>query len=80
VQPVSPPAAVARPFALPQWALAAAAAILILLAATGWLRARRTPAIEVQVDDFDAELDAARNKVLMEPRVTADVIKLWMRT
>jgi flagellar M-ring protein FliF len=80
VQPVSPPAVAARPFAFPQWALAATAAILILLAATGWLRARRTPATEVQADDFDAELDATRNKVLMEPRVTADVIKLWMRT
>jgi len=80
VQPVSPPAVAVRPFTFPQWPLAAAAAILILLGAIGWLRARRTNATEVQADDFDAELDAARNKVLMEPRVTADVIKVWMRT
>jgi flagellar M-ring protein FliF len=30
-------------------------------------------------DDFDAELDAARSQTLADPRVTADVIKLWMR-
>jgi hypothetical protein len=31
------------------------------------------------VGDFDAELDAVRDRVLADPRVTADVIKLWMR-
>jgi flagellar M-ring protein FliF len=31
------------------------------------------------VADFDAELDATRSRVLADPRVTADVIKLWMR-
>jgi flagellar M-ring protein FliF len=80
VQPVSPPAVAVQPLAFPQWSLAAAAAILVLLGAIGWLRARRAPAAPVQADDFDAELDAVRNKVLMAPRVTADVIKLWMRT
>jgi flagellar M-ring protein FliF len=29
--------------------------------------------------DFDAELDAVRSQVLANPRVTADVVKLWMR-
>lgn len=77
--PVKPPPAKASPFALPQWSLAAAVAILILLAVSVWLRARRAPAAEAHVDDFDAELDAVRSRVLADPRVAADVIKLWMR-
>ncbi|MDP1646135.1 MAG: flagellar basal-body MS-ring/collar protein FliF [Thiobacillus sp.] len=80
VQPVSPPLRVPRPVAFPPWALATAAAILLLLGVVGWLRARRAPITEAHVEDFDAELDAARNQVLADPRVTADVIKLWMRT
>jgi flagellar M-ring protein FliF len=56
----------------------AAAAILIALATFGWLRSRRTPAVEPQQDDFGAELETVRNRVLADPRVTADVIKLWM--
>lgn len=79
VQPANPPPAAANPFALPQWSLAAAAAALILLAVSAWRRARRTPAAVAEVADFDAELDAARSRVLADPRVTADVIKLWMR-
>ncbi|MDO9386420.1 MAG: flagellar basal-body MS-ring/collar protein FliF [Thiobacillus sp.] len=77
VRPASPPPAAARPFALPQWSLAAAAAALILLALSAWLRARRTPVVAAA--DFDAELDAVRSQVLADPRVTADVVKLWMR-
>ena len=50
------------------------------LAVIGWRRARRGYTPDLQVDDFDAELEMARNQVLMDPRVTADVIKLWMRT
>ena len=56
------------------------AAILLLLGAIGWSASPPSPAvIEVPVDDFDAELDAVRSQVLADPRVTADVIKLWMR-
>lgn len=78
VRPVSPPPAAASDFALPQWSLGAAAAVLILLAVSAWLRARRPPAA-AEGEDFDAELDAVRSRVLADPRVTADVIKLWMR-
>ncbi|MBW8459537.1 MAG: flagellar M-ring protein FliF, partial [Thiobacillus sp.] len=77
VRPASSPPVAARPFALPQWSLAAAAAALILLALSAWLRARRTPVVAAA--DFDAELDAVRSQVLADPRVTADVVKLWMR-
>lgn len=80
VRPVSPPPRAARPVAFSPWALAAAAAILIVLGAFVWLRARRTPVAEAYVADFDAELEAARSQVLADPRVTADVIKLWMHT
>jgi flagellar M-ring protein FliF len=80
VEPASPPPDRAGSFAFQPWMLAAAAAaILILLVAIGRLRARPSPAAEIRVDDFDASLDAVRNQVLADPRVTADVIKLWMR-
>jgi flagellar M-ring protein FliF len=59
--------------------LAGAAAILILLGTIGWRRARRPRASEAPLDHFDAELEAARQQALGDPRVTADVIKLWMR-
>jgi flagellar M-ring protein FliF len=61
------------------WELAAAAAVLLLLGLAAWRRSRRAPLTEPPIEDFDAELDAARNQVLANPRVTADVIKLWMR-
>ena len=78
VQPVSPPPGKAGFFKYETWMLAAAAAVLVLFVAFG-MRARRTPAAEIQVEDFDASLDAVRNQVLADPRVAADVIKLWMR-
>jgi flagellar M-ring protein FliF len=82
VRPVSPPAATVHPFALPEWSLSAAAAVLVMLGAIGWLRARRAPApaTEAEAGDLDAELDGLRSQVLADPRVAADVIKLWMRT
>jgi len=81
VRPLSPPPRAAGPFVFPPWALAAAVASLLVLGAFGWLRARRPPvAEEAHGEDFDAELEAARSRVLADPRVTADVIKLWMRT
>ncbi|MHB1186510.1 flagellar basal-body MS-ring/collar protein FliF [Thiobacillus sp.] len=78
VQPASPPPGKSGPFDLAPWMLAAAAAILILFGAIG-RRFRRAPAADIQVEDFDASLDAVRNQVLADPRVAADVIKLWMR-
>ncbi len=79
VQPLAPPRVERKRPDFPPWAPAAAAAALLLLGVTVWLRTRRAPAAEPQIEDFDAELDAARNEVLANPRVTADVIKLWMR-
>jgi flagellar M-ring protein FliF len=79
-QPASAPTRAASPFAFPPWLLAAAAAILIALVVIGRLRTRRPALTEAQADDFDAMLDAARSRALDDPRVTADVIKLWMRT
>ncbi len=74
----SPDKANPQPLNWAPWMLAAAAAILILFAVIGRLR-RRPPADEIEVEDFDASLDAVRNQVLADPRVAADVIKLWMR-
>jgi flagellar M-ring protein FliF len=74
----SPDKANPKPLNWAPWMLAAAAAILILFAAIGRLR-RRPPADEIEVEDFDASLDVVRNQVLADPRVAADVIKLWMR-
>jgi len=79
VIPASPPPDNPGPFDMQPWMPAAGAAILLLLAVAVWRRARRVPAAEPQVEDFDAELDAVRNQVQANPRVTADVIKLWMR-
>lgn len=61
------------------WAIAAGAGVLLL----GWMRWRRArraePEPEAVVEGFDAELESARSQALADPRVTADVIKLWMR-
>ena len=79
MQPASPPQGVPDRLIFPPWAPAAAAAILLLIGVAAWRRFHRAPAAEPHIEDFDAELDAARNQVLANPRVTADVIKLWMR-
>ena len=76
-QPTLPPQAEVFSTYSPWW-LAAGAGVL-LLGAIGWRRARRESAPELPAGDFDTELDAARNQTLADPRVTADVIKLWMR-
>jgi flagellar biosynthesis/type III secretory pathway M-ring protein FliF/YscJ len=83
VQPQRTPAAQADSASLfsPGWLLAAVGGAL-LLGGIGWWRSRRVHPPELAAlpqDDFDAELDAARNQALADPRVTADVIKLWMR-
>jgi flagellar M-ring protein FliF len=68
--------------ALPAWPPASWAALaggVLLLGGAVWWRMRRQPQAEAPQEDFDAELEAARNQTLADPRVTADVIKLWMR-
>ena len=61
----------------PGWA--AAGGVLLLLVLWWRRRARRVEAPDLVVDDFDGELDGIRNQVMTDPRVAADVIKLWMR-
>lgn len=56
-----------------------AVAVLVALFFLALRRARRVPASGVPVDDFDVVLDGVRNQVLADPRVAADVVKLWMR-
>ncbi len=76
----SPPPAKPWPVEFQPWMLAVAATILLLLVAVAWRRPRPVPVVApLAAEDLDAELDAARNQVLANPRVTADVIKLWMR-
>ncbi len=80
VQPQEPPVqAEAEPAVSPRW-IAAALGGMLLLGGVAWWRARRVEHVpELAIDDFDVELEAARNQALADPRVTADVIKLWMR-
>lgn len=80
-QAVPRPAPVSRPepSGLLAWPIAAGAVLLL-----GWgvMRARRTRAAneaDLVVEDFDAELAVARSQVMADPRVAADVVKLWMR-
>ena len=63
------------------WWPALAAAGMLLLGASWWRhrRARSPEAADRPLDDFDAALEAVRSQALADPRVTADVIKLWMR-
>ncbi|KAB2318756.1 flagellar M-ring protein FliF [Betaproteobacteria bacterium SCN1] len=86
IPPVRAAAVPAEPFALPSPVLlggAAAGAIALLFYAFARLRRRSIPVSSAEAappaDDFDALLDAARAQALADPRVTADVIKLWMR-
>ena len=79
-RPANPPPRAATPYVLPPWLfVAAAAAVLLALVVIRQRLARQVPAAQL-ADDFDALLDAARSRALDDPRVTADVIKLWMRT
>ncbi len=61
------------------WWLAAMTGGVLVLGGAGWWRARRNPAPEPPPPEFDTELERARSQTLADPRVTADVIKLWMR-
>lgn len=79
VEPLVQPDRGASPPGLPPAWMAAIGVGIVLLAALVWSRRRRKPETEWIVDDFEAELDEARIRVMADPRVTADVIKLWMR-
>lgn len=61
------------------WWLLAGGAVVLMLVLARWRRARASPAADLVVEDFGAELDVARSQVVADPRVAADVIKLWMR-
>lgn len=76
---IAPPVS-ATPTMLPvQWLGAGLAAVLALFML--WrMRARRVGDTAAQpVEDFETELGAIRAQVLADPRVAADVVKLWMR-
>lgn len=76
-----PREAAPRAFSAGAWLLAGLiAAGLVLAGLIRTLRRRRVRAGSgPMADDFDALLDAARGQTLDNPRVTADVVKLWMR-
>jgi flagellar biosynthesis/type III secretory pathway M-ring protein FliF/YscJ len=60
------------------WALPA----LLLLGIVAWIRQSRRsrqPVETIPEETFDSLLEAARRQTLDNPRVTADVVKLWMR-
>lgn len=79
VSPARPSASAWAWQTLPPWTLAAVAALLALLVMMIWRRRGPPPESPAVEADFDGELDATRNQVLANPRVTADVIRLWMR-
>lgn len=61
------------------WWLFGAGAAVVALVLARWRRVRASPGTDLVVEDFDAELEATRSQVMADPRVAADVIKLWMR-
>lgn len=61
------------------WGWLIGAGGLVLLIVMRWRHGRHAQAPELVMDDFDAELEVSRNQVMANPRVAADVIKLWMR-
>ena len=73
---VNPRPEIQREFSL-GWMVMGAAVLLLL--ALGWRRVRRTETTDLAMDDFDGGLDLTRHQVMADPRVAADVIKLWMR-
>ena len=77
--PASQPPATPRIVDFQPWMLAALGGGLLLIGLAVWRRPRPAAAVEPPVVDLDAELEVTRSQVLANPRVTADVIKLWMR-
>jgi flagellar M-ring protein FliF len=75
----SPPPQAVPLAAIPSWVPAAGGAILLLFAVAAWRRRRPAAVAAAPAADLDAELEAVRSQVLVDPRVAADVIKLWMR-
>ena len=75
---VAPAAAASDPSASLLWL---AGAVALGLLGWAWMRARnRRPAhADLVVEDFEGELAMTRSRVMADPRVAADVIKLWMR-
>jgi flagellar biosynthesis/type III secretory pathway M-ring protein FliF/YscJ len=75
------PAQQAQAMSLPAvgvWALPA----LLLLGIVAWIRQSRRsrqPVETIPEETLDSLLEAARRQTLDNPRVTADVVKLWMR-
>jgi len=71
----------ARAMSLPAvgvWALPA----LLVLGIVAWIRRSRRsrqPVETLPEESFDSLLETARRQTLDNPRVTADVVKLWMR-
>ena len=66
----------------PPWWMLAAGIAIALLAWLGLRGRRRPPAAENTLsasETFDGLLQASRSQTLDNPRVTADVIRLWMR-
>jgi flagellar M-ring protein FliF len=63
-------------------AVAASSVSLLLLGIVAWIRhsrRSRQPVETIPEETFDSLLEAARRQTLDNPRVTADVVKLWMR-
>jgi flagellar M-ring protein FliF len=77
--PVAAPPAGLWPAAWP-WLAAVALVVFALLAMRRPREPAVLPVVEMPADNFDVLLESARTRALDDPRVTADVVKLWMRT
>lgn len=75
-EPTSPPQEPSQGLLL---ALLAGGAVALVLVLARWRRMRPAPDTDLLTEGFDSELEATRSQVVADPRVAADVIKLWMR-
>lgn len=79
---VAAPTSAASGLPLAQLGLGILAVALLLVGAVSLAMRRRRPAAAggpEPAETFDSLLEAARRRTLDDPRVTADVIRLWMR-